>query len=79
MPAVQVDVGYVSNDEERDRLTREDFRNTVADGILVAVKRLYLDGHDDRPPAPSPSATSSTTSGPPAAHERVHGVADARR
>ena len=49
MPAVLVDVGYVTNYEDRARLAREDFRNTVADGILVAVKRLYLNGHDDRP------------------------------
>jgi N-acetylmuramoyl-L-alanine amidase len=39
----------VTNSEDRARLAREDFRNTVADGILVAVKRLYLNGHDDRP------------------------------
>ena len=49
MPAVLVDVGYVTNAEDRGRLAREDFRNTVADGILVAVKRLYLNGNDDRP------------------------------
>jgi N-acetylmuramoyl-L-alanine amidase len=48
MPAVLVDVGYVTNAEDRGRLAREDFRNTVADGILVAVKRLYLNGNDDR-------------------------------
>jgi N-acetylmuramoyl-L-alanine amidase len=49
MPAVLVDIGYVTNVEDRSRLVREDFRNTVADGILVAVKRLYLNGNDDRP------------------------------
>ncbi len=47
MPAIQVELGYLSNDDERDRLVRDDFRNTLADGILVAVKRLYMDGRDD--------------------------------
>ncbi len=47
MPAIQVELGYLSNDAERERLIRDDFRNTLADGILVAVKRLYMDGRDD--------------------------------
>jgi N-acetylmuramoyl-L-alanine amidase len=49
MPAVLVDIGYITNAEDHARLVREEFRNTVADGILVAVKRLYLNGNDDRP------------------------------
>jgi N-acetylmuramoyl-L-alanine amidase len=47
MPAIQVELGYLSNPMERTRLLQDDFRNTLADGILVAVKRLYLDGRDD--------------------------------
>ena len=47
MTAIQVEMGYLSNDAERARLVRDDFRNTLADGILVAVKRLYMDGRDD--------------------------------
>jgi len=47
MPAIQVEMGYLSNPAERDRLLSTDFRNQLADGILVAVKRLYLDGRDD--------------------------------
>ena len=47
MPAVQVEMGYLSNPAERDRLISDDFRNLLADGLLVAVKRLYLDGRDD--------------------------------
>jgi len=47
MPAIQVEIGYLSNPHERERLTNADFRNVIADGLLVAVKRLYLDGHDD--------------------------------
>jgi N-acetylmuramoyl-L-alanine amidase len=47
MPAIQVEMGYLSNPTERDRLTSDEFRNLLADGLLVAVKRLYLDGRDD--------------------------------
>lgn len=49
MPAVQVEIGYLSNATDRARLVDEAFRDRVADGLLVAVKRLYLDGRDDRP------------------------------
>lgn len=47
MTAVQVEMGYLSNPWERDRLLSPEFRNVLADGLLVAVKRLYLDGRDD--------------------------------
>lgn len=47
MPAIQVEMGYLSNPCERERLQSDDFRNLLADGLLVAVKRLYLDGRDD--------------------------------
>ncbi|AZI59277.1 N-acetylmuramoyl-L-alanine amidase [Nakamurella antarctica] len=47
MPAVRIELGYLTNPVDREALIREDFRDTVADGILVAVKRLYLDGRDE--------------------------------
>ena len=47
MPAIQIEAGYLSNPQDRARLERDDFRNTLADGVLVAVKRLYMDGRDD--------------------------------
>lgn len=49
MPAVHVEIGYVTNPVDRARLTDPDFRDRVAEGLLVAVKRLYLGGGDDRP------------------------------
>jgi N-acetylmuramoyl-L-alanine amidase len=64
MPAIQVELGYLSNDAERDRLVRDDFRNTLADGILVAVKRLYMDGRDD-------PHTGTFTFSEPLAHEQA--------
>ncbi len=47
--AVRVEVGYLSNPQDRARLANPSFRDVVAEGILVAVKRLYLLGKDDQP------------------------------
>lgn len=49
MPTVQVDIGYVSNQHDRELLTAPGSRDQIAEGILAAVKRLYLLGKDDRP------------------------------
>ena len=48
-PAVRVEVGYLSNPQDRARLVDPTFRDVVAEGILVAVKRLYLLGEGDQP------------------------------
>lgn len=47
MPAVRIDLGYLTNPGNRASLARDEFRDAIADGILVAVKRLYLDGRDE--------------------------------
>lgn len=49
MPTVQVDVGYVTNPRDRDLLVSNHTRDAIAEGILAAVKRLYLLGKNDRP------------------------------
>ncbi|MFP5021209.1 N-acetylmuramoyl-L-alanine amidase [Pseudonocardia phyllosphaerae] len=49
MPAVRVEVGYITNLGDRRKLLDPAFRDVVAEGILVAVKRLYLLGQDDQP------------------------------
>jgi N-acetylmuramoyl-L-alanine amidase len=46
MPAVWVDVGYLSNAEDSRRLHDPGFRDVAAEAIVVAVQRLYL-GEDD--------------------------------
>ncbi|SDN25816.1 N-acetylmuramoyl-L-alanine amidase [Allokutzneria albata] len=48
-PAVRVEVGYLTNENDRRRLLDPAFRDIVAEGILVAVKRLYLLGENDQP------------------------------
>ncbi|HYQ66856.1 N-acetylmuramoyl-L-alanine amidase [Actinophytocola sp.] len=48
-PAVRVEIGYLTNHDDRRRLSDPGFRDVVAEGILVAVKRLYLLGEGDQP------------------------------
>jgi N-acetylmuramoyl-L-alanine amidase len=48
-PAVRVEIGYLTNTDDRRRLSDPSFRDVVAEGILVAVKRLYLLGQNDQP------------------------------
>ena len=49
MPTVQVDVGYITNPHDRAMLVTRETRDAIAEGILAAVKRLYLLGKNDRP------------------------------
>ncbi|MBC6449209.1 N-acetylmuramoyl-L-alanine amidase [Actinokineospora xionganensis] len=48
-PAVRIEIGYLTNVDDRARLSDPAFRDVVAEGILVAVKRLYLLGENDQP------------------------------
>lgn len=49
MPTVQVDVGYITNSHDQALLATCRYRDAIAEGILAAVKRLYLLGKNDRP------------------------------
>jgi len=49
MPTVRIEVGYLTNLGDRRRLMDPAFRDVVAEGIVVGVKRLYLLGQDDPP------------------------------
>jgi N-acetylmuramoyl-L-alanine amidase len=46
MPAVQVELGYLTNPLDAERLADPDFRDLVAEALVVAIQRLYL-GEDD--------------------------------
>ncbi|SFA81018.1 N-acetylmuramoyl-L-alanine amidase [Amycolatopsis marina] len=48
-PAVRIEIGYLTNPGDRRRLADPAFRDVVAEGILIAVKRLYLLGEGDQP------------------------------
>lgn len=49
MPTVQVDLGYITNPQDRTLLASSQSRDVIAEGMLAAVKRLYLLGKNDRP------------------------------
>jgi N-acetylmuramoyl-L-alanine amidase len=49
MPTVRVEIGYLTHVGDRKKLLDPAFRDIVAEGILVGVKRLYLLGQDDQP------------------------------
>jgi N-acetylmuramoyl-L-alanine amidase len=42
MPAVRVDVGYVTNAGDAARLRTAEFRDAVAEAVVAAIQRLYL-------------------------------------
>lgn len=49
MPAVRVDVGYLTSPTDRELLTTSRFRDTVVDAILAAVQRMYYPVEADVP------------------------------
>lgn len=46
-PTVQIDLGYLTNPGDLDRLSRPDFRDVVAEALVIAIQRLYLAAEDD--------------------------------
>lgn len=48
-PAVRVEIGYLTNPDDARKMGDPGFRDIVAEGILIAVKRLYLLGEGDQP------------------------------
>lgn len=47
MPTVQVDVGYISNNRDVDRMAQPKFRDAVAEAVVVAAQRVYLSPESD--------------------------------
>ena len=47
MPAVRIDVGYLTNPGDAARLSDPDFRDVLAEAVVVAVQRVYLDPDHD--------------------------------
>ena len=46
-PTVRIDVGYLSNPGDLGRLSRADFRDVIAEALVIAIQRLYLATEDD--------------------------------
>ena len=49
MPAVRIELGYLTHAGDAARLSDPKFRDVVAESIVVAVRRLYLPPDDDAP------------------------------
>jgi N-acetylmuramoyl-L-alanine amidase len=49
MPAVRIELGYVTNTGDARRLADADFRDIVAEAIVVAIQRVYLPPEMDAP------------------------------
>jgi len=49
MPAVRLEVGYLSHPGDAARLADSGFRDVVADAVVAAVQRLYLPPEEDAP------------------------------
>jgi N-acetylmuramoyl-L-alanine amidase len=49
MPAIRIDAGYLTNPGDAARLGDPTFRDVIAEAVVVAVQRVYLDpDHDAR-------------------------------
>jgi N-acetylmuramoyl-L-alanine amidase len=46
-PTVRIDVGYSSNPGDISRISRPDFRDAIAEALVIAIQRLYLAAEDD--------------------------------
>jgi N-acetylmuramoyl-L-alanine amidase len=46
-PAVRIDLGYLSNPGDADRYQRAEFRDLIAESLVIAIQRLYLAAEDD--------------------------------
>lgn len=49
MPAVHIELGYLSNAGDAQVLAQSGTRDAVVEALVVAVKRLYMLGIDDQP------------------------------
>lgn len=47
MPAVRVDVGYITSARDAERLSEPAFRDVLAEAVVVAVQRYYLSPETD--------------------------------
>lgn len=46
-PTVRIDLGYLTNPGDAQRLGRPDFRDVIAESLVIAIQRLYLASEDD--------------------------------
>lgn len=49
VPSVQLELGYLSNEEDAFKLRTPVFRQILADAVVIGIQRLYLVEEDDHP------------------------------
>ncbi|HMA47591.1 MAG TPA: N-acetylmuramoyl-L-alanine amidase, partial [Frankiaceae bacterium] len=49
MPAIRIDLGYLTNPADRAALASTELQATVTEGVLAAVQRLFLPPDLDPP------------------------------
>jgi len=46
-PAIRLELGYLTNPKDAGRLTDPAFRDTIAEGLVIAIQRLFLSAEED--------------------------------
>ena len=46
-PTVRIELGYATNPKDASRLNDSHFRDVIAEGVVVAIQRLYLSAEED--------------------------------
>jgi N-acetylmuramoyl-L-alanine amidase len=65
MPAALVEVGFITNPEEEEKLKSDEFQNTMVDALVRAVQRYKTD-YETRIGVIHPAPPATTTTAPPA-------------
>jgi N-acetylmuramoyl-L-alanine amidase len=47
MPTVRIEVGHLTHQGDAHRLSQPEFRDTIAEAVVVAIQRVYLVDEDD--------------------------------
>ena len=46
-PTIRLELGYITNSKDSARLNDSGFRDTVAEGVVIAIQRLFLSAEED--------------------------------
>ena len=46
-PTIRLELGYITNPKDANRLSDPTFRDTIAEGIVIAIQRLFLSAEED--------------------------------
>jgi N-acetylmuramoyl-L-alanine amidase len=46
-PTIRLELGYLTNPKDAARLADSSFRDTIAEGLVIAIQRLFLSAEED--------------------------------